>query len=77
MSKSSLHVMGAVVGALLMLGLSASARAEPGVFADKIVFGQSAAFKGPAAALGLGMRLGILSAFYETNASGGANGRKL
>lgn len=77
MPKSSLHVMGAAVGALLMVSLSASARAEPGVFADKIVFGQSAAFKGPAAALGLGMRQGILAAFEETNAAGGANGRKL
>ena len=33
--------------------------ADPGVFDDKIVFGQSAAFEGPAAALGIGMREGI------------------
>ena len=54
-----------------------SAQAEPGVFDDRIVFGQSAAFKGPAAALGLGMRQGILTAFEEANAAGGVNGRKL
>ena len=54
-----------------------AAQAEPGVFDDRIVFGQSAAFKGPAAALGLGMRQGILAAFEEANASGGVNGRKL
>lgn len=54
-----------------------SAQAEPGVFDDRIVFGQSAAFKGPAAALGLGMRQGILAAFEEANAAGGVNGRKL
>ncbi len=54
-----------------------AAQAEPGVFDDRIVFGQSAAFKGPAAALGLGMRQGILAAFEEANAGGGVNGRKL
>jgi ABC-type branched-subunit amino acid transport system substrate-binding protein len=41
------------------------------------VFGQSAAFEGPAAALGLGMRQGILAAFAEANTAGGVNGRKL
>ena len=56
---------------------AAPARAEPGVAADKIVFGQSAAFDGPAAALGLGMREGILAAFNEANANGGVNGHKL
>lgn len=51
--------------------------AESGVFDDRIVFGQSAAFKGPAAALGLGMRAGILAAFNEVNENGGVNGRRL
>jgi branched-chain amino acid transport system substrate-binding protein len=54
-----------------------AARADPGVFDDRIVFGQSAAFKGDAAALGLGMRDGILAAFAEANAGGGVHGRKL
>ncbi len=53
------------------------ARADPGVFDDRIVFGQSAALKGQAAALGLGMRDGILAAFQEANAAGGVHGRKL
>jgi branched-chain amino acid transport system substrate-binding protein len=57
--------------------IHATARAEPGVFDDRIVFGQSAAFDGPAAALGLGMREGILAAFNEANAGGGVNGHKL
>jgi branched-chain amino acid transport system substrate-binding protein len=57
--------------------IQATARAEPGVFDDRIVFGQSAAFDGPAAALGLGMREGILAAFNEANAGGGVNGHKL
>jgi ABC-type branched-subunit amino acid transport system substrate-binding protein len=41
------------------------------------LFGQSAAFEGPAAALGLGMREGILASFNEANATGGVNGRRL
>ncbi len=65
-----------------MLGIAAllvavTAQGEPGVFQDKIIFGQSAAFDGPAAALGRGMREGILAAFEEANVAGGVNGRKL
>jgi branched-chain amino acid transport system substrate-binding protein len=51
--------------------------AEPGVFDDRIVFGQSASLKGPAGALGLGMREGILAAFHEANAAGGVHGHRL
>ena len=54
-----------------------AARAEPGVTADRIVFGQAAALEGPAAALGQDMRTGILAAFAEANSAGGVNGRKL
>ncbi len=57
--------------------LNATAHAEPGVFEDRVVFGQSAAFDGPAAALGQGMREGVLAAFNEANAAGGVSGRKL
>ena len=69
--------------AALMLGVAGSlalpgvVRAEPGVSGDRITFGQSAAFAGPAAALGLGMRQGILAAFAEANVAGGVNGRRL
>ncbi len=74
--------LGAIAAAsLVVVGASTAidiaAQAEPGVFDDRIVFGESAAFGGPAAALGLGMREGILSAFREANAAGGINGRKL
>jgi len=62
---------------LLSLFGPLSLSAEPGVFDDRIVFGQSAALKGPAAALGLGMREGILAAFHEANAAGGVHGRRL
>ncbi len=49
----------------------------PGVFDDRIVFGQSAAFSGPAQELGRNMQLGILAAFQEANANGGVHGRML
>ncbi len=52
-------------------------QAEVGVAGDKIVFGQSAAFEGPASALGLGMRTGLMAAFQEANDAGGVKGRKL
>ena len=50
---------------------------ETGVYADRVVFGQSAALSGPAAELGIGMRLGILAAFEEANRTGGVNGRRI
>lgn len=56
---------------------TASWAAENGVFQDRFVFGQSAAFRGPAAALGTGMLQGIAAAFKEANDAGGINGRKL
>ena len=59
------------------LAADSDARGEAGVFDDRIVFGQSAAFKGPASALGLGMRDGILAAFREANRAGGVHGRQL
>lgn len=51
--------------------------ADPGIGAGAIRFGQAAVFEGPAAALGLGMREGILAAFAEANRAGGVKGRRL
>jgi len=72
---------GTAVAALLGFGaislMDVAAHAEPGVFDDRILFGQSAAFEGPAAALGLGMREGVLASFNEANATGGVDGRRL
>ena len=50
---------------------------DPGVGGGTILFGQVAAFEGPASALGLGMREGITAAFAEANETGGVNGRRL
>jgi ABC-type branched-subunit amino acid transport system substrate-binding protein len=76
MALSSLRgtLVSAIAGALGLLGIL-TLRAEPGVSDDRIVFGQSAALRGPASALGLGMREGILAAFHEANAAGGVHGR--
>ncbi len=49
----------------------------PGVFDDRVVFGQSAAFSGPAQQLGINMNLGIMAAFEEANRNGGVHGRTL
>ncbi|MDE2768089.1 MAG: ABC transporter substrate-binding protein [Chloroflexota bacterium] len=49
----------------------------PGVSAERVLFGQSAAFSGPASELGLNMRLGIQAAFEEANQAGGVHGRRL
>ena len=69
------------LAALLGLGIAAftttSTFAQNGVSADKIVLGQAAALEGPAAALGQGMREGLLAAFDEANRAGGVKGRKI
>ena len=48
-----------------------------GVAADRVLFGQSAAFTGPAQELGRNMRLGIQAAFHVVNQRGGVHGRLL
>ena len=50
---------------------------SPGVSTTHILFGQSAAFEGPAASLGQGMYDGLLAAFTEANENGGVAGRQL
>ena len=50
---------------------------QPGVAADRVLFGQSAAFTGPAQELGRNMRLGIQAAFHVVNQRGGVHGRLL
>jgi ABC-type branched-subunit amino acid transport system substrate-binding protein len=67
----------ALCGFLTALAAGPLAAASPGVAADRIVFGQSAALEGPAAALGREMRRGMLAAFVEVNAAGGIGGRTL
>ena len=56
---------------------AAAAAAETGVSPERVLFGQSAAFSGPAQELGRNMRLGIRVAFAEANAAGGVHDRRL
>lgn len=61
----------------LIAGAGAVSAETPGVSADRIIMGQSAAFGGPAAALGTGMNQGLMAAFQEINKAGGIHGRQL
>ncbi|ASJ76637.1 ABC transporter substrate-binding protein [Granulosicoccus antarcticus] len=63
--------------AISSLAASICLAETPGVFPDRILVGQSAAFEGPAEALGLGMREGLVAAFNEANQRGGVHGRKI
>ncbi|HTW28734.1 MAG TPA: ABC transporter substrate-binding protein [Acetobacteraceae bacterium] len=72
------HLIGGALGmALAAVTAVAPARAENGVTANTIEFGQVAALDGPAAALGRGMRDGLRAAFAEANKAGGVAGHKL
>ncbi|WP_420448940.1 ABC transporter substrate-binding protein [Candidatus Palauibacter sp.] len=76
-----LFLLAAALAAGTLPGPSASAQqggsATEGVYADSIVFGQSAALDGPAGELGRNMNLGIRAAFEEANREGGVHGRLL
>lgn len=63
--------------AACVAGAAGTAHSEDGVTADRILLGQSAAFTGPAAQLGIQMRNGIQAYFDYVNAGGGVSGRKL
>ena len=56
---------------------SAGQGLRSGVSDERVLFGQSAAFSGPAQELGWNMRLGIEAAFAEANRGGGVHGRRL
>lgn len=58
-----------------LASLAGQVRAESGIAPDAVSFAQVAALDGPAAALGTGMRDGILAAFEEANRAGGVHGR--
>ena len=53
------------------------ARAQDGITPTSILIGQSAAFSGPAAQLGIQMRDGAKLWFDQVNAQGGVNGRRI
>lgn len=63
--------------AALLIAGAALGEEQPGVSDRSILFGQSAAFSGPAQELGRNMRLGMQAAFREVNEQGGVHGRRL
>lgn len=62
---------------LALASLALAASADPGVSADRILFGQTACFTGTNEDLGTHYRAGILAAFAEQNSKGGVAGRTL
>src|SRR5262245_35056606 len=67
----------ATVAAILLLPLIQAFADEVGVTATTVTLGQSAAFTGPAQALGLEMRKGMEAYLTSINKQGGINGRKI
>jgi len=65
------------IGVALVLMAMANAHAETGVTDKKILLGQSAAFSGPAAQLGIQLNSGAKVYFDQVNATGGVYGRKI
>ena len=70
------RVLALCAAALLVAG-AVRGEEQPGVSDRSILFGQSAAFSGPAQELGRNMRLGMQTAFWEVNEQGGVHGRRL
>ena len=66
-----------VTSSALFPGQTRGLAQEVGVSESRILFGQSAAFSGPARELGRNMRLGIEAAFHQANARDGVYDRKL
>jgi len=65
------------MGVALVLMAMANVQAETGVTDKKILLGQSAAFTGPAAELGIQLNSGAKLYFDQVNATGGVYGRKI
>jgi ABC-type branched-subunit amino acid transport system substrate-binding protein len=70
--------MSRILCAALAIAFAGCAFAQsPGVTSKSILLGQSAAFSGPAAQLGIQMNLGTKAYFDHVNAQGGVFGRKI
>lgn len=66
-----------IIASSLIMSATAPVFADPGVTDQKIVLGQSAAFSGPAAQLGIQLHVGAKAYFDQTNAQGGVFARKI
>ena len=61
--------------AAIAVGAASAFAQVPGVTANSVLVGQSAAFSGPAAQLGIQMNVGAKAWFDQVNKQGGVNGR--
>jgi branched-chain amino acid transport system substrate-binding protein len=75
--KTIKRIFTIVTTALAVLAAITSACAQSGITPTSILIGQSAAFTGPAAQLGIQMRGGAMLWFDYVNAHGGVNGRRI
>ena len=76
--KAATTVLSAVLGlGFVAVSTLPGFAADPGIYADRIVLGQTAALDGTVGQLGTEMRAGLLAAFKEANDAGGVNGRKI
>lgn len=55
----------------------ATARADPGVFPERVILGQSAGLTGPLSSLAMSCAQGARAYFADVNARGGIHGRKI
>ena len=70
--------MSRILSATLAIAFAGSTLAQtPGVTPHSILLGESAAFSGPAAQLGIQMRIGTQAYFDQVNEQGGIYGRKI
>jgi len=67
----------ALLGTIAMTLVTSAFAQSPGVTSHSILLGQSAAFSGPAAQLGIQMNIGTKAYFDYVNAQGGVYGRKI
>ena len=65
------------LAAATLLAAPTAGAGDTGITGERILFGQSAAFTGPARDLGENMRLGVEAAFREVNERGGVHGRRV
>ena len=77
LGKAFALLFAAILSSAVFGEIKESLVVTPGVNSERILFGQSAAFNGPASELGKSMKAGILAAFKEVNDKGGVNGRRL
>lgn len=78
MIPSCRRLLSIFISSFVLIALPWSpAHAEKGVTDDKILLGQSAAFTGPAAQLGIQMHAGAKAYFDMINAQGGIFGRRI